>query len=210
MIRVVVADDQSMVRMGFSMMLEAADDIEVVAQCADGVEAVEATRRLRPDVVLLDIQMPRMNGLEALKVLREMAKVVMVTTFADDEYVDEALAEGASGFLLKDSDADLLVAATRAAASGDALVSPELTVDLLQRRRSGVSAARDEAIEGLSEREHEVLILVAKGLTNQEIAEDLFISLGTVKSHLTHIQQELGTRNRVQMAIRAWQCGLID
>lgn len=210
MIRVVVADDQSMVRMGFSMMLEAADDIEVVAQCADGVEAVEATRRLRPDVVLLDIQMPRMNGLEALKVLREMAKVVMVTTFADDEYVDEALAEGASGFLLKDSDADLLVAATRAAASGDALVSPELTVDLLQRRRSGVSGARDEAIEGLSEREHEVLILVAKGLTNQEIAEELFISLGTVKSHLTHIQQELGTRNRVQMAIRAWQCGLID
>lgn len=209
MIRVVIADDQAMVRMGFSMMLEAAGDIEVVAQCADGVEAVETTRRLRPDVVLLDIQMPRMNGLEALKVLREMAKVVMVTTFADDEYVDEALAEGASGFLLKDSDADLLVAATRAAAAGDALVSPELTIELLERRQKGRSAVRDEAIESLSEREREVLVLVAKGLTNHEIAEELFISLGTVKSHLAHIQQELGTRNRVQMATRAWSCGLI-
>ncbi len=210
MIRVIVADDQAMVRMGFAMMLEAAGDIKVVAQCADGVEAVEAVREHRPDVALLDIQMPRMNGLDALREIRGLTRVVIVTTFDDDAYVDEALAEGASGFLLKDSEADLLVAATRAAAAGDALVSPELTVDLLQRRQAGRALERDEAVERLSEREREVMALVGKGLTNQEIGEELFISLGTVKSHLTHIQQELGTRNRVQIAVRAWRCGLIS
>lgn len=210
MIRVIVADDQAMVRMGFTMMLEAAGDIEVVAQCADGVEVVEAVRRLAPDVVLLDIQMPRMNGLEALRQIRAATKVVIVTTFADDEYVDDALANGASGFVLKDSEADLLVAATRAAANGDALVSPELTVDLLTRRQAGRPVEPDEAVERLSEREREVMALVGKGLTNQEIGEELFISLGTVKAHLTHIQQELDTRNRVQIAVRAWRCGLVS
>lgn len=208
MIKVIVADDQAMVRMGFAMMLEAAGDIDVVAQCADGVEAVEAVREHRPDVALLDIQMPRMNGLDALREIRGLTRVVIVTTFDDDEYVDEALAEGASGFLLKDSEADLLVAATRAAAAGDALVSPELTVDLLERRQAGRPVERDAAVERLSEREREVMALVGKGLTNQEIGEELFISLGTVKSHLTHIQQELDTRNRVQIAVRAWRCGL--
>lgn len=210
MIRVVIADDQAMVRMGFAMMLEGAGDIEVVAQCADGVEAIEATRRLRPDVALLDIQMPRMNGLEALEVLRELTKVVIVTTFSDDEYVDRALERGASGFLLKDSQADLLIAATRAAVAGDALVSPELTVDLLERRSGGRAAIPDEQIDQLSEREREVAVLVARGLTNTEIAEDLYISLGTVKSHLTHIQQVLGVRNRVQVATRIWRSGLVD
>lgn len=210
MIRVIVADDQAMVRMGLAMMLEAAGDIEVVAQCADGVEAVEAVQQLEPDVALFDIQMPRMNGIEALRAVRGRTRVVVVTTFADDAYVDEALANGASGFLLKDSQADLLVAATRAAAKGDALVSPELTVDLLARSQVGRPVERDDAIDRLSERERAVVALVAKGATNREIGEELFISLGTVKAHLGHIQTHLGTRNRVEIAVRAWRCGLVS
>ncbi len=210
MIRVIVADDQAMVRMGLAMMLEAAGDIEVIAQCADGIDAVEAVQQLKPDVALFDIQMPRMDGIEALRAVRGQTRVVVVTTFADDAYVDEALANGASGFLLKDSEADLLVAATRAAAKGDALVSPELTVDLLARRQAGRPIERDDAIDRLSDRQRAVMALVAKGATNREIGEELFISLGTVKAHLGHIQTELGTRNRIDIAVRAWRCGLVS
>lgn len=210
MIRVVLADDQEMVRMGFAMILERAGDIEVVAQCRDGVEAVEAIRRERPDVALLDIRMPRLDGLEALRLVAGLTRVVIVTTFDHDEYVDRALADGASGFLLKDSGPDLLVSGVRAAAEGDALISPELTVALLERTRSAGSSRPDvPGVAELTERELDVARLVARGRTNAEIAGDLFISLGTVKSHLASIQSRLGARNRVEIAARLWESGLL-
>ncbi|UAL29667.1 response regulator transcription factor [Nocardioides rotundus] len=210
MIRVVLADDQEMVRMGFAMILERAGDIEVVAQCRDGVEAVEAIRRECPDVALLDIRMPRLDGLEALRLVSGLTRVVIVTTFDHDEYVDRALADGASGFLLKDSGPDLLVSGVRAAAEGDALISPELTVALLERTRSAGSSRPDvPGVAELTERELDVARLVARGRTNAEIAGELFISLGTVKSHLGSIQSRLGARNRVEIAARLWESGLL-
>lgn len=205
-VRVLLADDQQMVRMGFAMILAQAPDIEVVAQCADGVEAVTAIREHRPDVSLLDIRMPRLDGLSVLARVATLTKVVMVTTFDDETYVDRALEGGASGFLLKDSGPELLVAAVRAAAAGDALISPEVTVDLLRRRRQ--SSARDPGLEALSEREREVAVLVARGLTNAEIAAELYLSLGTVKSHLASVQRRLEVRNRVEIAARVWRAGL--
>ncbi|PRY53406.1 LuxR family two component transcriptional regulator [Knoellia remsis] len=208
MIRVVLADDQEMVRMGFAMILDGAEDIDVVAQCADGVEAVEAIRRERPDVALLDIRMPRLNGLEVLRQVADITKVVIVTTFDHDEYVDRALALGASGFLLKDSGPQLLVSGVRAAASGDALISPQLTVRLLERTRArGVDQPVVPGFSDLTERELEVARLVAHGRTNAEIASELFISMGTVKSHLASIQTRLGARNRVEIAARVWESG---
>lgn len=210
MIRVVLADDQQMVRMGFALMLDAQPDIEVVGQCADGAEAIEMVRRLRPDVALLDIRMPKIDGLAVLARVKEITAAVMVTTFGHDEYVDEALALGASGFLLKDSGPDLLIAATRSAAAGDSLISPELTVALLARRRAAGAVGGDAAIDGLSDREREVVVLLAQGLTNVEIGAKLYISLGTVKSHIANVQRQLGARNRVEIASRAWRSGLLD
>lgn len=210
MIRVVLADDQEMVRMGFALMLGRHSDIEILGQCADGVEAIEMTRRLRPDVALLDIRMPKLDGLSVLARIKDICKVVMVTTFGHDEYVDEALALGASGFLLKDSGPDLLIAATRAAAAGDSLISPELTVSLLARQRNARSIQPDAAIAGLSEREQEVVALIARGMTNLEIGAELYIALGTVKSHIANIQRQLDARNRVEIASRAWRSGLMD
>ncbi|MET9492422.1 response regulator transcription factor [Nocardia sp. NPDC006630] len=208
-IRVVLADDQEMVRMGFAMILDAAEDIEVVAQCADGVEAVEAIRKHRPDVALLDIRMPRLDGLAVTKAVSDSTRVVIVTTFDHDEYVDTALANGASGFLLKGSGPALLLAGVRAAASGDALISPELTVRLLERTRGAGRATADTGVSQLTERETEVARLVARGRTNTEIADDLVISLGTVKSHLSSIQSRLNVRNRVEIAARIWESGLM-
>lgn len=210
MIRVVLADDQEMVRMGFALMLARHDDVDVVGQCADGVQAIEAIRRLRPDVALLDIRMPKLDGLAVLAQVKDVCAVVMVTTFGHDEYVDEALALGASGFLLKDSGPDLLIAATRAAAAGDALISPELTVALLARQSAAGSRRIDPVIEGLSEREREVVVLLSQGLTNVEIGAELFIALGTVKSHIANVQRELGARNRVEVASHAWRSGLMN
>ena len=195
---------------GFAMILEATGDIEVVAQCGDGVEATEAIRRLRPDVALLDIRMPRRDGLEVAASVASTTPVVIVTTFGDDEYVDRALSLGVSGFLLKDSGPGLLVAAVRAAASGDAMISPELTVSLLQRTR-GSGRRRDvPGMAQLSAREVEVTRLVARGRTNAEIAEDLHVSLGTVKTHLNNISTRLRVRNRVEIAARAWESGLVE
>lgn len=211
-VRVVLADDQEMVRIGVAMILEAAGGIEVVAQCADGAEAVEAIRRLRPDVAVLDIRMPRLDGLSVTKAVAAQTNVVIVTTFGDDEYVDRALELGAVGFLLKDSGPTLLVAAVRAAAAGDALISPQLTVPLLRRRLRPGRHDRPApgGLDDLTEREREVVRLVGVGRTNAEIAEELTVSLGTVKSHLASISTRLGARNRVEIAARAWQGGLMD
>ncbi|MBV1852885.1 response regulator [Catellatospora tritici] len=213
MIRVMIADDQAMVRTGFGMIIGAQPDMEVVGEAADGVEAVELARRVRPDVALLDIRMPRLDGLEALRQLAgpgvaDPPKVVVVTTFDLDEYVHAALRNGACGFLLKDSGPALLVEAVRAAASGDSLISPSITVRLLEHltpllpRRTG-----DD--QGLSPRELDVVKLTARGLTNAEIAAQLFISLGTVKTHLGSVQAKLGARNRVEIAAWAWEHRLL-
>ncbi|MFI7608431.1 response regulator [Micromonospora sp. NPDC049366] len=211
MIRVLVADDQAMVRTGFGMIIGAQPDMEVVGEAADGVAAVELARRLRPDVALLDIRMPRLDGLEALRLLAgpgvvDPVKVVVVTTFDLDEYVHTALRNGACGFLLKDSGPALLVEAVRAAVSGDALISPSVTVRLLEHL-SPPTAARDEA--GLSPRELDVVRLAARGLTNAEIAAQLFIAVGTVKTHLASVQTKLGARNRVEIAAWAWEHRLV-
>lgn len=201
-----------MVRTGFGMILGAQPDMEVVAEAADGVEAVELARRLKPDVALFDIRMPKMDGLEALRILAgpgvvDPVKIVVVTTFDLDEYVHTALRNGACGFLLKDSGPTLLVEAVRAAVSGDALISPSITVRLLQHLNQPVRAPDTGQ---LSARELDVVKLVARGRTNAEIAEELFISVGTVKTHLGSVQTKLSARNRVEIAAWAWEAGVIS
>jgi len=213
-ITVLVADDQELVRAGFASILSAQADIEVVAQCADGAEAVEAARRLRPDVVVVDIRMPRLDGLEVTRALAgpgtpDPMRIVVVTTFSHDDYVDTALDNGALGFLLKDAGPTLLVEAVRAAARGDALISPALTVELLRRRQSRTFTPLSSEGVPLSERELDVVRLVARGRTNTEISAELFLSLGTVKSHLAKVQSKLDITNRVQIAAWAWEHGQV-
>jgi DNA-binding NarL/FixJ family response regulator len=210
-IRVMIADDQAMVRTGFGMIIGAQPDMELVGEAADGVEAVAMARRLRPDVALFDIRMPRMDGLAALRLLAgpdvaDPVKVVVVTTFDLDEYVHTALRNGAAGFLLKDSGPALLVEAVRAAVSGDALISPSITVRLLEHLSPPAPQGDDG---GLSPRELDVVKLAARGLTNAEIAGQLFISVGTVKTHLGSVQTKLGARNRVEIAAWAWERRLV-
>jgi len=211
-IKVLIADDQAMVRTGFGMIIGAQPDMEVVGEAADGVEAVAAARRLKPDVALFDIRMPKMDGLEALRLLAgpgvaEPVKVVVVTTFDLDEYVHKALRNGAAGFLLKDSGPALLIEAVRAAVSGDALISPSITVRLLEHLSPPAPTGDDG---GLSPRELDVVKLAARGLTNAEIATELFISEGTVKTHLGSVQTKLGARNRVEIAAWAWERKLVS
>ncbi|MET7667803.1 response regulator transcription factor [Micromonospora luteifusca] len=211
-IRVLIADDQAMVRTGISMILAAEDDIEVVGEAVDGEHAVEMVRLHRPDVVLMDVRMPKVDGLQALRQLTRPGperppRVVMVTTFDDDEYVYSALNGGAYGFLLKHSGPALLVEAVRAAASGEALVSPAITVKLL-RQLNPLPSESAPALTVLSARELDVVRLVANGLTNAEIAGQLYISVGTVKTHLSRVQTKLPARNRVEIALWAWQKGL--
>ncbi|WP_242884058.1 response regulator [Actinomadura litoris] len=212
-IRVLIADDQQMVRTGFRMIVDSQPDMEVVGEAADGAEAVALARRLRPDVCLFDIRMPRMDGLEATRLLAgpsvaDPLHVVIVTTFDMDEYVYGALRGGAAGFLLKDSGPALLVEAVRAAANGEALVSPSITVRLLEHLATPPPAPRLPR-EALTDRELEVVRLVARGRTNEEIAGELFVSLSTVKTHLGSIHRKLGTRNRVESAAWAWESGLM-
>ncbi|MFL6116513.1 MAG: response regulator [Catenulispora sp.] len=211
MIKVLIADDQAMVRTGFGMIIGAQPDMEIVGEAADGVEAVALARRLRPDVALFDIRMPKMDGLEALRLLAgpgvaDPMKVVVVTTFDLDEYVHQALRNGAAGFLLKDSGPALLVEAVRAAVSGDALISPSITVRLLQHLSTPVPVTDDG---GLSPRELEVVKLAARGLTNAEIAAQLVVSETTAKTHVGRVLLKLGLRDRVQAVIFAYETGLV-
>jgi DNA-binding NarL/FixJ family response regulator len=209
-IKVLLADDQAMVRGGLRLILEDQPDISVVAEASDGVEAVALARRLRPDVCLVDIRMPRLDGIEVTRALAgpgvpDPLRVVVVTTFDLDEYVYGALRGGAVGFILKDAGPVLLVEAVRAASVGDALVSPSVTVRLLRRLTATAAPTGGGPTRPLSERETEVVRAIAGGRTNQEIAAELFISLSTVKSHLSGIQAKLGVRNRVEIAAWAWE-----
>lgn len=212
-IRVIVADDQDLVRTGLQMILDAQHGIEVVGTASTGLEAVALARRLRPDVCLFDIRMPEMDGIEATRILAgpEVADpmaVVVITTFDLDEYVHGALKAGAKGFLLKDAGPELLVQAVNAAANGEALIAPNITIRLLETFSANTPASElRQPVDPLTEREEEVLLSVAKGLTNSEIAEALFISLSTVKSHLASLMMKLGARNRVEIAMWAYGTG---
>ncbi|WP_427165505.1 response regulator [Streptomyces sp. C1-1] len=215
-IRVVVADDQELVRSGFSMILEAQRDIEVVAEAGDGAEAVSAVRRHSPDVLLLDIRMPVMDGLEAARRVcaQSGCKVVMLTTFDLDEYVYEALYAGASGFLLKDLRRDDLVHAVRVVAAGDSLLAPTVTrrlvADVVRRRREEAAASvTPQRLEVLTAREMETLRLLARGLSNSEIATAFFVSEHTVNTHVSNVLGKLGLRDRVQAVICAYEAGLV-
>ncbi|MEO7398849.1 MAG: response regulator transcription factor [Ilumatobacteraceae bacterium] len=212
-IRVLIADDQEMVRAGFRMILDDADDIDVIAEAADGLTALSLARDLRPDVCLMDVRMPRMDGLEATRRLAgpdviDPLRVVVITTFDLDEYVHTALRNGAAGFLLKDAGPTLLLEAVRAAHRGDVLVSPSITVRLLAHFSAPIPPTNHvEPTTPLTDREEQVLHAAARGRGNTEIAEELFISLGTVKTHLSSLQAKTGLRNRVELAAFAWQSG---
>jgi DNA-binding NarL/FixJ family response regulator len=212
-IGVVIADDQELVRTGLAMILDAQPDIEVLGQAIDGRQAVEMARELRPDVCLFDIRMPELDGLEATRLLAgpdvaDPMAIVIITTFDLDEYVHGALKAGARGFLLKDAGPELLVQAIHAAANGDALIAPNVTARLLEtfaHMASGTKPAQPKW--PLTDREEEVLTTVAQGLTNAEIADTLHISLSTVKAHLSSLMTKLGARNRVELAIWAYETG---
>ncbi|MFB7908037.1 response regulator [Kitasatospora sp. NPDC056076] len=218
-IRILVADDQADIRSAFRMILDVQPDMTVVAEAADGAAAVQEANRLRPDVVLADIRMPKLDGLEVTRQLAGQCKVIVVTTFDLDEYVHTALRHGAAGFLLKRSGPVLLIEAVRAAMAGDALISPQVTVRLLQHMAlPGATPTPGAAggggvpgpsiagpVEELTEREKEIAELVADGATNAEIGAGLFISPGTVKNHLANIQRKLGARNRVGIAAWVWE-----
>ncbi|MFB4283336.1 MULTISPECIES: response regulator [unclassified Nonomuraea] len=211
-ITVLLADDQPMIRDCLRLILEDQPDIRVVAEAADGAAAVALARRLRPDVCLVDVQMPGLDGIEVTAALagpgiRDPLRVIVVTTFDLDEYVHGAIRGGAAGFVLKDAGPDLLVEAVRAAHAGDALISPQITLRLLRHLTRTEPARR--AVQMLSEREKEVVRAVARGSTNQEIAAELCISLSTVKGHVSAVQAKLGMRNRVEVAAWAWERRLV-
>ncbi|NRQ37274.1 response regulator transcription factor [Nonomuraea sp. NN258] len=213
MTRVVVADDQELVRGGFAMILDAQPDIEVVAEAGDGVEAVAAVRAHDPDVLLLDIRMPRMDGIEAARVVcaETRCRVLMLTTFDHDDYVYDALRAGASGFLLKDVRRDDLVNAVRVVAGGESLLAPAVTTKLISEftaRPVAASRAVAGALDVLTARERETLQLIARGLSNAEIAEAMVVSEHTVKTHVSNVLSKLGLRDRVQAVITAYESGL--
>ncbi len=216
MIRVLVADDQALVRAGFRMILEHEDDIDVCGEAADGAAAVQLTKQSRPDVVLMDIRMPGVDGVQATRRITEdpasPARVLILTTFDLDEYVYSALRAGASGFLLKDVDPPELVAAVRAVARGDALLAPTVTRRLIEQytRRPLPTGATPESLARLTDREVEILRHVARGSTNAEIAARLYLSPATVKTHVARILGKLDLRDRVQAVVLAYESGLIE
>lgn len=213
MIRVLVVDDQALVRSGFALILGADPGIEVVGQAADGVEALDLAGRLRPGVVLMDLRMPRMDGIEATRHLMSGTqtgdvRVLVLTTFDDDEYVYGALRAGASGFLLKDTESAELVAAVKTVAAGDALLDSAVTRRLIERFVVGtVDEHPGATLPALTERETDVLGAVARGLSNMEIAEEMFVSYSTVKTHVSHLLTKLGARDRAQLVMLAYQSG---
>jgi len=217
MTSVLLVDDQQLVRSGFRLILTVEDDLEVVGEAADGVEAVSAARGLRPDVVLMDVQMPGMDGIEATRriVAEDLSRVLVLTTFDDDAYVFDALAAGASGFLLKNADADHLVEAVRTVAAGQALLSPQVTRRVVERM---VAAGEEPPAPGppssapgldlLTAREHEVLVLVGRGLSNAEIAAELYLGEATVKTHVSNVLAKLHLRDRVQAVVYVHRHGV--
>ncbi|MCH7582616.1 MAG: response regulator transcription factor [Acidobacteria bacterium] len=212
MITVLIADDQAMVRAGLRLILEAEDDIVVVAEAENGEEGVRLARRETPDVVLMDVRMPVMDGLEATRQITEQVegtRVIVLTTFDLDEYVYGSLRSGASGFLLKDADGDQLVEAVRVIAAGDALIAPSVTRRLISEFANRPELAEIKGLDDLTEREVEVLGLVANGLSNTEIGEALFVSESTVKTHVSHILTKLQLRDRVQAVVAAYESGLV-
>ena len=215
-IRVLVADDQDLIRTGLRMILDAQADIDVIGEAANGHEAVELARQLRPDVCLFDIRMPELDGIEAVRQLAgpdvpDPLAIVVITTFDLDEYVHGALKAGARGFLLKDAGPDLLAQAIRAAASGEALIAPSVTARLLKTFADlPDNITPVQPFEPLTDREEQVLLTVAKGRTNVEIGNELHISLSTVKTHLASLMQKLGVRNRVEIAMWAYETGRIS
>jgi DNA-binding NarL/FixJ family response regulator len=215
MIRVVVADDQAVVRGGLRLILESEDDIEVVGEAADGRQALDLVRSLDPDLVLMDIRMPALDGIEATRRLVATggrARVLVLTTYGLDENVYDALKAGAAGFLVKTESPDRLVHAVRVVAGGEALLAPEITGRLIDRFVTGrrPNAPAPPEVAELTERELEVLTLVAGGLSNAEIAQELFVSDGTVKTHVAHLLSKLGLRDRVQVVVFAYERGIIE
>ncbi len=216
-IRVLIADDQEIVRIGLAALIDNHDDLEVIGQATNGAEAVRMSRELQPDVGLFDIRMPELNGVAATEALAgptvaNPLPIVIITTFDTDEYVHQALKAGARGFLLKDAGPQLLAQAIRAAASGDALIAPSITARLLETFAVGDPFRTDDPIQpidALTEREEEVLLTVAKGRTNAEIADELHISLSTAKFHLAALMQKIGARNRVEIAMWAYETGRV-
>jgi DNA-binding NarL/FixJ family response regulator len=215
-LRVLIVDDQALVRTGFRMILEAEQDLEVVGEAANGLEAIDEARRSSPDVILMDVRMPELDGIEATRrLLAEggtAAKVVMLTTFDMDEYVYDALRAGASGFLLKDVPPEHLIDGIRNVANGDALLAPSITRRLIEEFVRGGPARleRPKGLDELTARELEVLQLIARGLSNAEIAKELFVSETTVKTHVARVLMKLDLRDRVQAVVLAYECGLVQ
>lgn len=213
-IRVLIAEDQAIVRRGLRLLLESQSDITVIAEAADGPEAISLARQHRPDVCLVDIQMPRLDGIDVTRalvdgVVHNPLRVVIITTFDLDEYVHGALRAGAVGFILKDSGPALLAEAVRAAHAGDALLSPSITMRLLQQLGPIAPNSPHRASAPLTDREVQLVRLLARGRTNQEIAQELFVSLSTVKAHVANVQDKLQLRNRTEIAAWAWENRLI-
>jgi DNA-binding NarL/FixJ family response regulator len=217
MIRILVADDQALVRRGFASILDSTDGIEVVGEASNGAEAVAIALREHPDVVLMDVRMPHMDGLEATRRITDDptlvdTRILILTTFDLDEYVHEALQAGASGFLLKDTEPPELIHAVRVIADGEALISPKITRRLISQfaRASGQGRVHSTTLEQLTEREREVLGSVARGLSNAEIAEELYVSHATVKTHISRLLMKLQSRDRAQLVVFAYEAGVVE